>query len=108
VASGADVAFSPNLKILGCVVLGYIITKQGLFTAASAKGVSILSLVRVGLVSGLTPECVAPRLDLFLHCHRVYSGQYLCVWLARRRRNLVSGFRGGFGVAHSRSILCAP
>ncbi|ODN79430.1 hypothetical protein L202_03414 [Cryptococcus amylolentus CBS 6039] len=37
-------AFAPTLKMIICIAVGYMITKQGIFAPANAKGVSILSL----------------------------------------------------------------
>ncbi|WVQ75815.1 hypothetical protein IAR50_005448 [Cryptococcus sp. DSM 104548] len=37
-------AFAPTLKMIICIVVGYMITRKGIFAPANAKGVSILSL----------------------------------------------------------------
>ena len=43
------VAFVPTLKMMICIAVGFIITKRGFFPAVSAKGVSMISLVRAFL-----------------------------------------------------------
>lgn len=104
VATLLTTAFSPNLKILGCVALGYIIVKQGIFTPASAKGVSILAIVSAA--SNLAQsECLPPSAHLFLHRHCIHTRQHFRLWLFGHGRYTLPNPRSVTRIHRQRGLL---
>jgi predicted permease len=124
------VAFAPNLKIMLCVGLGYIIVKQGIFVPASAKGVSILAMVsglstassdstdcqNIGLpalifssmVSAFTPENISAFGSLVVVAILYQVLGVSLAWCVREFFNVPTDFRWGILVVSPARSASAP